>query len=82
MPSSTSATMLCLFTEFKKPLQEPSLDFYHIDGNENPADILSKHWGYQQIWKLLQPFIFWRGDTKDIDVLDLYKAHPGSVVDF
>jgi len=20
--------------------------FYHIDGNKNPADILSKHWGY------------------------------------
>ncbi len=51
------------------------IGFYHIDGNENPADILSKHWGYQQIWKLLQPLLFWKGDTKDINVLDLYKAH-------
>jgi len=22
------------------------IGFYHIDGDENPADILSKHWGY------------------------------------
>jgi len=22
------------------------LEFYHIEGTENPADILSKHWGY------------------------------------
>jgi len=58
------------------------IGFYHIDGGENPADNLSKHWGYWQIWKLLQPLLFWRGDTMDIDVLDLYKAHPGSVVDF
>ena len=34
------------------------IGFYHIDGNENPADILSKHWGYRQIWKLLQPLLF------------------------
>jgi len=22
------------------------IGFYHTDGDENPADILSKHWGY------------------------------------
>jgi len=47
---------------------------------ENPADILNKHWGYRQIWKLLQPLLFWRGDTKDINVLDLVS--PSSVLDF
>ena len=39
------------------------LKFYHIPGKENPADIVSKHWGYQQIWKTLQPILFWCGDT-------------------
>jgi len=47
---------------------------YSDNGNENPVDILSKHWGYRQIWKLLQPLLFWRRDTKDVDVLDIYKA--------
>jgi len=25
------------------------IGFHHIDGNESPADMLSKHWGYRQI---------------------------------
>ena len=39
------------------------ISFYHIPGTENSTDILSKHWGYQQIWKILQPILFWHGDT-------------------
>ena len=70
------------FHRVREAIAGAIIGFYHIDGNKNPADILSKHWGYRQIWKLLQPLLFWRGDTKDIDVLDLYKAHPGSVKDF
>jgi len=58
------------------------IGFYHIEGSKNPAKVLSKHWGYRQIWKLLQPLLFWRGDTKDINMLNLYKAPPGSVTDF
>ena len=38
---------------------------YHIPGDINPADILSKHWGYQQIWPILKPILFWQGDTMD-----------------
>ena len=37
--------------------------FFHIPGEINPADILSQHWGHQQIWKQLQPLLFWKGDT-------------------
>jgi hypothetical protein len=40
--------------------------FYFINGNENPADILSKHWGYSQIWPRLKTLLFWMGDTMDI----------------
>jgi hypothetical protein len=43
------------------------LMFYHLPGVANPADILSKHWGYQQVWHLLQPLLFWpKGDTLDL----------------
>ena len=38
----------------------------HIPGVQNPADILSKHWGYQQVWKTLQPILFWQGDPIDL----------------
>jgi hypothetical protein len=39
---------------------------YYIKGEYNPADILSKHWGYAQIWRLLQPLMFYQGDTANL----------------
>lgn len=39
------------------------LGFYFIDGTDNPADILSKHWGFQQVAHLLKPILFMKGDT-------------------
>jgi hypothetical protein len=42
------------------------LKFNWIDGKNNPADILSKHWGYSQIWPLLNPLLFWEGDTMEL----------------
>ena len=42
------------------------VSFHHIPGEINPADILSKHWGYSQIWEQLQPPLFWRGNTEDL----------------
>ena len=38
----------------------------HIPGDINPADILSKYWGYSQIWPQLQAILFWRGNTGDL----------------
>jgi hypothetical protein len=40
--------------------------FYHVRSAFNPADILSKHWGYKQAWPLLQPLLFWEGDTMEL----------------
>ena len=40
--------------------------FHYIRGEMNPADILSKHWSYAQIWSLLQPVLFWNNDTAEI----------------
>jgi hypothetical protein len=42
------------------------IKFFYIPGQENPADILSKHWGYSQIWDVLKPVLFWQGDTADL----------------
>ena len=40
--------------------------FYHIPGDKNPADILSKNWGFQQVWWQLKTLLYWSGDTSDI----------------
>jgi hypothetical protein len=29
----------------------------------NPADLLSKHWGFTEAWPQLCPILFWMGDT-------------------
>ena len=40
--------------------------FFHTPGEDNPADVLSKHWSYGKIWKTLQPILFWQGDTMEL----------------
>jgi len=42
------------------------LGFYWIDGKRNPADIVSKHWSYPQVWHLLKPILFYSGDTMEL----------------
>ncbi len=37
----------------------------HVPGEINPADILSEHWGHQQVWPILKAAMFWHGDTMD-----------------
>jgi hypothetical protein len=41
------------------------LNFIHILGEKNPADILSKQCGYPQLWPHVQPLLFWSGMTKE-----------------
>ena len=47
----------------REAIASGAIRFAHVPGAKNPADILSKHWGYQCVWKLLQPILFHRGDT-------------------
>ena len=42
------------------------LGYYWIDGKSNPADVVSKHWGYAQVWHLLKPLLFYSGDTSEL----------------
>ena len=42
------------------------MTFRYIQGKDNPVDILTKHWRYQQIWGMMQPLLFWQGDTMDL----------------
>ena len=38
--------------------------FFHIPGHLNPADLMSKHWAYNAVWKqLLRPLLFYAGNT-------------------
>ena len=40
--------------------------FHHIGGDQNPSDILSKHWGHSQVYPLLRPILFYKGNTLNL----------------
>jgi hypothetical protein len=62
------------FSQVRKAVAAKIVAYHFIPGSANPADILSKHWGYDQVWHLLQPILFWHGDTASIP----NKADPVS----
>ena len=39
---------------------------YHIDGKENPADVLSKHTSSRTWYELMRPLIFWRVNEQTV----------------
>ena len=63
--------------EDAKAVTSKIIKFFHIDGAINPADILSKHWGYPQVWPMLQALLFWQGDTRELldDWIGYYLLH-------
>ena len=42
------------------------LAFIYIPGQINPADILSKHWGYQQVKDTIKALLFHKGNTLEL----------------
>ena len=54
------------FHHIREAIAAGIITYRYLRGEDNLANILSKHWGYQQVWKLLQPILFWEGDTMDL----------------
>ena len=61
------------FHRVRESIAAKVIRFIHVYGKSNPADILSKSWGYQQVWDLLRPFLFGEGNTYDLLKLDNQK---------
>ena len=54
------------FHRVREAIASGMINFTFINGSINPADILSIHWGYSQVWPQLKPLLYWYGDTLDI----------------
>ena len=59
----------------REAISQGYIIFKHLVGTSNPADILSKHWGYRDVWPLLRTILFFRGDT--INAID--DANDGRI---
>jgi hypothetical protein len=66
------------FHRVREAIASGMIGFYHIPGAVNPADILSKHWGYSQVWEQLRTVLFWKGDTASIKQGPSSLSHPPS----
>jgi hypothetical protein len=55
------------FHQVRETIASGMIRFYFDSGNINPVDILSKYWGYAQIWPQLNERLFWNGYTAYIE---------------
>ena len=60
--------VLLSFHRVREAMAAGFAKFFHIAGAMNPSDVLSKHWAYSDVWEVLRPLLFWKGDTRDIPV--------------
>ena len=56
-------SLLC-YHRVREAVASEMMVFSHMPGDSNPADIVSKHWGYQQVWPMLRSILFWNGRQK------------------
>ena len=54
------------FHRVREAIASKFIVFSFIDGRFNPADVLSKHWGSQQVWALLKPILFHSRDSAEL----------------
>ena len=54
------------YHKVRECISKSIIAYHHIPGSINPADILSKHWGYSDVWTTLRTILFWAGDTMEV----------------
>ena len=53
------------FHRVREAIAAKIISCHFIDGKDNPADVLSKHWAHNDIWPLPKAILFWPGDTME-----------------
>jgi hypothetical protein len=51
------------YHHIRKAIAAQVLHFCHIPGNQNPADVLTKFLPWATSWPLIEPILFWKGET-------------------
>ena len=68
IPTSTLSkkSTLASYHRVREAIAAGYLQFNWKDRKYNPADILSKHWEFANIWPILKPLLFWKGDIHEL----------------
>jgi hypothetical protein len=51
------------FHRVQEAVASKYVTIFHLPGEYNPADILSKHWAYASVWRTMNALLFAGGDT-------------------
>jgi hypothetical protein len=54
------------FHHVREAVASKYVTIFHLPGEYNPADILSKHWACALVWQTMNALLFARGDTWDL----------------
>ena len=57
--------MVLSFHRVKEVTSDKIENCLFVNGKVDPADVLTKHWAYHDIWPKLKPILFWLGDTME-----------------
>ena len=68
IPTTTLSkkSTLAAYHRVREAIAAGYVQFNWKDVKSNPADILSKHWKFASIWRLLKALLFWKGDTSEL----------------
>ena len=79
MPHSTlqKRHLALSYHKVREAIASKVVGFYWIDGNNNPADVVTKHWGMNQAWPHIRPILFCRGDTYKSQASDILARTNG-----
>jgi hypothetical protein len=53
----TKRHMALSFHRLRECIAAKIFSYLHISSSDNPADILSRHWGYNQVWETLKAIL-------------------------
>lgn len=67
------------FHKVRESIASKMIMFHHIPGKINPSDIVIKQWSRNKTWNVLQPMLFWEGDTALISSQDNVKKYNCSI---
>jgi hypothetical protein len=71
------------FHRVREAMASGMINLCHVKSKHNPADMLSKFWTHNAVWKYsLQPLLFWAGDTLDCYEEDQPKQGTKRAVSF
>jgi hypothetical protein len=54
------------FHHVREAVASKYVTIFHLLGEYNPVDILSKHWAYALVWQTMNALLFARGDSWDL----------------